>query len=356
MKVCPDCKYPNPDSWDKCEICKTDLKGVRPTAAAPVQAARSSLWQALAGLAAALVLAGGSIYLYRHIGRTVSSSKTASADVPEIVVTPAGKQLLAPQTPDLPGKKAEKASGDAEALLSSMAELKYPGEEEISYLKKSLSDSAPRVRAEALMTLTAWVHNGADYVPGAGELFVRALADQNNYVRATAALQLELLCSGLPEGMTLAQAQWFSSGDPAPVMKELEARMPLLLAEPHENVRVAAVMLASAMQLPRWEQTMRDIMEKDQDIMVRIAAAGALSRIGDKKATAFLLLQASNEDEELRGGVANLLALSQDPRADAALKTLAQDKSPSVRVTAQGALEMRKPLPARSPQARRSAK
>lgn len=355
MKVCPDCKYPNPDSWDKCEICKTDLKGVRPTAAAPVQAARNSLWQALAGLAAALILVGGSVYLYQRIGRTAAPAKTEAANVPDIVVTPAGKQLLLPQTPEAPAKMG-KASGDTEAVLSSMAELKYPGEEEISYLKKSLSDTAPRVRAEALMTLASWVHNGADYVPGAGELFVRALGDQNNYVRATAALQLEILCSALPEGMTLSQAQWFSSGDAAPVLKELESRLQLLLTEPHENVRVAAVMLASAVRPPRWEQAMRDIMEKDQDIMVRVAAAGALSRTGDKKATAFLLLQAGNEDEELRGGVANLLALSQDPRADAALKTLAQDKSPSVRVTAQGALEMRKPLPARSSQARRSAK
>lgn len=357
MKVCPDCKYPNPDGWDKCEICKADLKGVRPAVSAPARAARHSAWQAFAGLAVALAMVGGSIYLYQHLKRVPASlEKTDVAEIPEIVVTPTGKQLLAPQQSPLRGKQADKTAGDTEAVLASLAELKLPGEEEVSYLRKSLADPSSRVRAEALLTLASWINNGADYVPAAGELLVHALADQNNYVRATAALQLEILCSSIPEGQSLARAQWFSAGDPRPVMAELEARIPLLLSEPHENVRVAAVMLAAALRESRWEQPMRDIMDKDQDIVVRIAAAGALSRMGDKKATAFLLVQAKSEDEELRGGVANLLALSQDPRADAALKTLSQDRSPSVRVTAQGALEMRKPLLARGVQTKGNGK
>lgn len=317
MRICPDCRYPNPDDRNDCEICRCDISGLPVSEAAPRACGRGKsayLRAGAAALAALAVFAG-----YRYFPRPDAGPVTVPADETA---------------------RPEDFSEGTVRTLKSISELSFPGEEEVAMLLSGLEDASADVRVESLEVLDRWVRNGVENIPDPLGKILKAAADSNPNVRAFAAMRLGLICdyarkagAGKVPGMTPG----------FPVSEKVRSVLSVLLREPYELVREQAAFAVGMTGDAYWGDILKAVCAGDQDKMVRLSAAGALARLGEPSGSELLLEFAADADEGARRLAAQYLAYSTAERSTAVLeKMVSSDSDTEVRRSATAALELRR--------------
>jgi len=335
MKICPECQYRNPDSWDKCEVCGANVKTVavgaepRENRASP---RRSGVWLVSLAVVSAV---GAGVLVYSRFFQSAAPRQAAQPSKTESVQEQnAVEQDASDETPAY--------GGDTVAILRSMSELKMPGEEEVSLLLRSFEADSSAVRAQAAATTADWAVSGVAYFPDMPDKLLSALSDTSHVVRAQAADAMQRVLSS-PGAKS-------ASGFSAALRDEkfsarLYSAVDAILKGGYSDARAAGAALAGDIGGSRWKEPLAKLAQDDGDIASAMQAAGALAKIGDARGVKRLLALFDSSDEDTREVAARLLASSSDARADGALRRLAVDNNARVRHAAKISIDYRRREP-----------
>lgn len=290
MKVCPDCRYNNPDHWEKCEVCGRDLQSVADAVSKPPV----SPVIFPAGYKAVL-LASGLVVCVTSVVALYTVLPRRAAQAP--------RRLMA------------------------------------SPLLKSLDDANAPARAGAAGSLAALVLGGGEYPPETPERLLRALSDSSHMVRAEAAQSLSDILEKTAARRSAGFAAALGSAD---YRAEFEAAASELLTDGFPEVRANAARLCGATGASRLKAPLKKLLASERDLPVALRAAGALVRLGDPAGADYLIFRFGDGDEAVRELSAQLLGRAGGARADRALEKLAADDSAPVRRAALAALEYRR--------------
>ncbi|MCX5783411.1 MAG: HEAT repeat domain-containing protein [Elusimicrobia bacterium] len=286
MKECPDCFYPNPDGWQKCEICAHDLSLVKPSAPQEVKEKRKFRFWAVFAVVAVL---GAGFYFYGGSGNKDESPS--------------------------PEKQA-KSHGQ-------------PSLREISSAGADLSNPDPQVRMEAFDKIYYWIISGAKNISFNERVFYEGLIDSNAEVKAFSADRLA----------RILESAAFKNKNFKLDNIIFRARLSKLLTYPYEAVRETAAYCAGSTMDNYWIAPLKKMMASDIDVRVRLSAASALVRLGQKEGMEYLFKMSNDEDDIVRGLSAQGLAYSKDGRAEQTLKKMvSSDASSGVKNSAAQAL------------------
>jgi hypothetical protein len=302
MKRCPSCGYDNPDYGVKCHICARDISAIKPWSPAPPE--KEAGLMILAGVL--LILCGAAFYFFQRLGPKPAPQAPAADDA------------------------AYNYYGIAYALDKMKTMRFLPQEDKVKVLKL-LSCHDVRVSRGAAVLAGQWAGEEGDTPDGS--LFFDSLiwaAFSGGPAAAEAGVQAALL---IPRGFPFE-----------PYLPEINKAAAALAASSDPEFRVAGYMLAAMAGIKDFDVQMAKTFSEDPSPDIKLYAACAMARRGNRAGYAHLTGLASGSDLDMKTEALACLAYSAVPGTDAFLASAARGRDPEAAAMAKSVLMSRKQL------------